>query len=146
MVLRNCGQQPAGHEQGMAGGRLTAATLLTRLKLLGFDGRLVKAVPKGRRYRMLHNAARPSRGGRLLSTQVPGHLALRCRHRNRLRTDPPAVAPPDQRQAFAGIKEGPLGARRTFGHLPPARSLPFPQNPKTKLVSDMPSPEPISPA
>ncbi len=43
---------------------LTAATLLAWLKLLALDGRLAKAEPKTLRYRILHAAARLTRGGR----------------------------------------------------------------------------------
>jgi hypothetical protein len=43
---------------------LTAATLLAWLKLLALDGSLAKAEPKTLRYRLLHAAARLTRGGR----------------------------------------------------------------------------------
>jgi hypothetical protein len=43
---------------------LTAATLLAWLKLLALDGTLAKAEPKTLRYRLLHAAARLTRGGR----------------------------------------------------------------------------------
>jgi hypothetical protein len=43
---------------------LTAATLLAWLKLLALDGHLASAEPKTLRYRVLHAAARLSRGGR----------------------------------------------------------------------------------
>ena len=43
---------------------LTAATLLAWLKLLALDGSLAKAEPKTLRYRILHAAARLTRGGR----------------------------------------------------------------------------------
>ena len=43
---------------------LTAATLLAWLKLLALDGALAKAEPKALRYRILHPAARLTRGGR----------------------------------------------------------------------------------
>jgi Transposase DDE domain group 1 len=43
---------------------LTAATLLAWLKLLALDGPLAKAEPKTLRYRILHAAARLTRGGR----------------------------------------------------------------------------------
>jgi|HubBroStandDraft_1064217.scaffolds.fasta_scaffold179195_1 hypothetical protein len=43
---------------------LTAATLLAWLKLLVLDGPLAKAEPKTLRYRILHAAARLTRGGR----------------------------------------------------------------------------------
>jgi hypothetical protein len=43
---------------------LTAATLLAWLKLLALDGPLAKAEPKTLRYRLLHAAARLTRGGR----------------------------------------------------------------------------------
>jgi hypothetical protein len=43
---------------------LTAATLLAWLKLLALDGALAKAEPKTVRYRILHAAARLTRGGR----------------------------------------------------------------------------------
>jgi hypothetical protein len=43
---------------------LTAATLLAWLKLLALDGTLAKAEPKTLRYRILHAAARLTRGGR----------------------------------------------------------------------------------
>jgi DDE family transposase len=43
---------------------LTAATLLAWLRLLALDGALAKAEPKTVRYRILHAAARLTRGGR----------------------------------------------------------------------------------
>jgi hypothetical protein len=43
---------------------LTAATLLAWLRLLALDGALAKAEPKTLRYRILHAAARITRGGR----------------------------------------------------------------------------------
>jgi Transposase DDE domain group 1 len=43
---------------------LTAATLLAWLRLLALDGRLARAEPKTLRYRILHAAARLTRGGR----------------------------------------------------------------------------------
>jgi hypothetical protein len=43
---------------------LTAATLLAWLRLLALDGHLVRAEPKTVRYRILHAAARLTRGGR----------------------------------------------------------------------------------
>jgi hypothetical protein len=43
---------------------LTAATLLAWLKLLALDGALARAEPKTLRYRVLHAAARLTRGGR----------------------------------------------------------------------------------
>jgi hypothetical protein len=43
---------------------LTAATLLGWLKLLALDGSLARAEPKTLRYRILHAAARLTRGGR----------------------------------------------------------------------------------
>jgi hypothetical protein len=43
---------------------LTAATLLAWLRLLALDGTLAKAEPKTLRYRILHAAARLTRGGR----------------------------------------------------------------------------------
>ena len=43
---------------------LTAATVLAWLRLLALDGRLAKAEPKAMRYRLLHAAARLTRGGR----------------------------------------------------------------------------------
>jgi hypothetical protein len=43
---------------------LTAATLLAWLKLLALDGSLARAEPKTLRYRILHAAARLTRGGR----------------------------------------------------------------------------------
>jgi Transposase DDE domain group 1 len=43
---------------------MTAATLLAWLKLLALDGALAKAEPKTLRYRILHAAARLTRGGR----------------------------------------------------------------------------------
>jgi hypothetical protein len=43
---------------------LTAATLLAWLKLLALDGALAKAEPKTLRYRILHAAAKLTRGGR----------------------------------------------------------------------------------
>jgi hypothetical protein len=43
---------------------LTAATLLAWLKLLALDGALAKPEPKTLRYRILHAAARLTRGGR----------------------------------------------------------------------------------
>ena len=43
---------------------LTAATLLAWLKLLALDGTLTRAEPKTLRYRILHTAARLTRGGR----------------------------------------------------------------------------------
>jgi hypothetical protein len=43
---------------------LTAATLLAWLKLLALDGALARAEPKTLRYRILHAAARITRGGR----------------------------------------------------------------------------------
>ncbi len=43
---------------------LTAATLLAWLRLLALDGALAKAEPKTLRYRILHTAARLTRGGR----------------------------------------------------------------------------------
>jgi hypothetical protein len=43
---------------------LTAATLLAWLKLPALDGTLAKAEPKTLRYRILHAAAKLTRGGR----------------------------------------------------------------------------------
>jgi hypothetical protein len=43
---------------------LTAAALLAWLKLLALDGTLAKAEPKTLRYRILHAAAKLTRGGR----------------------------------------------------------------------------------
>jgi hypothetical protein len=43
---------------------LTAATLLAWLRLLALDGALARAEPKTRRYRILHAAARLTRGSR----------------------------------------------------------------------------------
>ena len=43
---------------------LTAAALLAWLRLLALDGDLAKAEPKTLRYRILHAAARLTRGGR----------------------------------------------------------------------------------
>jgi hypothetical protein len=43
---------------------LIASTLLAWLKLLALDGQLAKAEPKTLRYRILHAAARLTRGGR----------------------------------------------------------------------------------
>ena len=43
---------------------LAAATLLAWLRLLALDGDLAKAEPKTLRYRILHAAARLTRGGR----------------------------------------------------------------------------------
>jgi hypothetical protein len=43
---------------------LTAATLLAWLRLLALDGHLARAEPKTLRYRILHAAARLTRGGR----------------------------------------------------------------------------------
>jgi Transposase DDE domain group 1 len=42
---------------------LTAATLLAWLRLLALDGSLARAEPKTLRYRILHAAARLTRGG-----------------------------------------------------------------------------------
>jgi len=43
---------------------LTAATLLAWVRLLALDGTLARAEPKTLRYRILHAAARTTRGGR----------------------------------------------------------------------------------
>ncbi len=43
---------------------LIAATLLAWLKLIALDGMLAKAEPKTLRYKVLHAAARITRGGR----------------------------------------------------------------------------------
>ena len=49
---------------------LTAATLLAWLRLLALDGHLAKAEPKTLRYRILHAAARLTRGGRRRSLKI----------------------------------------------------------------------------
>ena len=49
---------------------LTAATLLAWLRLLALDGHLARAEPKTLRYRILHAAARLTRGGRRRSLQL----------------------------------------------------------------------------
>jgi hypothetical protein len=50
---------------------MTAAVLLAWLKLLALDGHLAKAEPKALRYRVLHAAARLTRGGRKRRLKVP---------------------------------------------------------------------------
>jgi Transposase DDE domain group 1 len=50
---------------------LTAATLLAWLKLLALDGALARAEPKTLRYRILHAAARLTRGGRRRRLAIP---------------------------------------------------------------------------
>jgi len=50
---------------------LTAATLLTWLQLLTLDGNLAKAEPKTLRYRILHTAARLTRGQRRRHLAIP---------------------------------------------------------------------------
>jgi Transposase DDE domain group 1 len=49
---------------------LTAATLLAWLRLLALDGHLARAEPKTLRYRILHAAARLTRGGRRRSLRI----------------------------------------------------------------------------
>jgi len=49
---------------------LTAATLLAWLRLLALDGHLARAEPKTLRYRILHAAARLTRGGRRRSLKI----------------------------------------------------------------------------
>ncbi len=63
---------------------LTAAALLAWLQLLALDGALANAEPKTLRYRILHAAARLTRGGRQHAPQNPRHLALGHRHHHRL--------------------------------------------------------------
>jgi hypothetical protein len=50
---------------------LTAAALLTWLQLLTLDGDLAKAEPKTLRYRILHTAARLTRGQRRRHLAIP---------------------------------------------------------------------------
>ncbi|MGI8311491.1 transposase [Saccharopolyspora hattusasensis] len=50
---------------------MTAAILLSWLKLLALDGALAKAEPKTLRYRILHTAARLVRGGRRRRLKIP---------------------------------------------------------------------------
>lgn len=50
---------------------MTAAVLLTWLKVLALDGDLAKAEPKTLRYRILHAAARLVRGGRRRRLKIP---------------------------------------------------------------------------
>ena len=50
---------------------LTAATLLAWLQLLALDGDLAKAEPKTLRYRILHTAARLTRGQRRRHLAIP---------------------------------------------------------------------------
>ena len=56
-------------------GALTAATLLAWLKLFALDSTLARAEPKALR-RILHAAARPTRGGPPAPPHHPGQLAL----------------------------------------------------------------------
>jgi Transposase DDE domain group 1 len=49
---------------------LTAAILLAWLRLLALDGPLARAEPKTLRYRLLHAAARLTRGGRQRSLNI----------------------------------------------------------------------------
>jgi len=53
-----------GDEQGLVSRALIAATLLAWLRLLALDGPLASAEPKTLRYRILHAAARITRGAR----------------------------------------------------------------------------------
>jgi hypothetical protein len=50
---------------------MTAAILLTWLKLLALDGHVTTAEPKTLRYRILHTAGRLVRGGRRRRLKVP---------------------------------------------------------------------------
>ena len=50
---------------------LTAATLLAWLALLALDGDLTRAEPKTIRYRVLHTAARLTRGRRRRRLKIP---------------------------------------------------------------------------
>ena len=50
---------------------LTAAALLAWLRLLALDGDLAKAEPKALRYRILHAAARLTRGSRRRQLKIP---------------------------------------------------------------------------
>ena len=50
---------------------MTAAILLTWLKLLALDDDLARAEPKTLRYRILHTAARLVRGGRRRRLKLP---------------------------------------------------------------------------
>lgn len=50
---------------------LTAATPLAWLRLLALDGSLARAEPKTLRYRVLHAAARLTRGGRRRHLKIP---------------------------------------------------------------------------
>ena len=52
------------HNRAWFTAALTAATLLAWLRLLALDGDLARAEPKTLRYRILHAAARLTRGGR----------------------------------------------------------------------------------
>jgi hypothetical protein len=63
---------------------LTAATLLSWLRLITLDGGLSRAEPKTLRYRILHAAGKLVRGGRRRRLKIPADLALGRRHRHRV--------------------------------------------------------------
>ena len=63
---------------------LIAATLLAWLKLLALEGPLARAEPKTLRYKILHAAARLTRGGQQAAAENTGQLAMGGRHRRRL--------------------------------------------------------------
>jgi hypothetical protein len=50
---------------------LTAATLLSWLRLIALDGDLARAEPKTLRYRILHTAGKLVRGGRQRRLKIP---------------------------------------------------------------------------
>ena len=106
---------------------LTAATLLAWLRLLALDGHLARAEPKTLRYRILHAAARLTRGGRSAASRSrpagpgpatslpPGIRSAPCRRH------------PNRHRAIPAIKEEAPG---TMEPRPPGPSAGLPLSPE----------------
>ena len=89
---------------------MIAAILLAWLKLLALDGDLAKAEPRTLRYRVLHVAARPVRGGmrRRLKIQAAGQgrgITAACSASTRSRKHPSTTV-------LRSRKEKPCPARK----------------------------------
>src|SRR5262249_21039741 len=112
---------------------LTAATLIAWLRLLTLDGPLAKAEPKTLRYRILHAAARLTRGGRRrhlkIATTWPWAPAIVTAW-DRIAALP---HPPRPAGTIPTTKEGaPPGPVDPPAPAPPAGPPPYP-GPKTKI-------------
>ncbi len=128
---KNCGIGKFPGSQAMnkawLAAALTAATLLAWLKLLALDGRLAGAEPKTLRYRILHAAARLTRGGRQRRLKIQATwpwAADIITAWNRISALP--QAPLTSTKTVPAIKEGAPGVRGTPATRPASRATGIP--------------------